>query len=566
MRQRMGLAAMACLLSQMAPRRWWLGGVVMAALTVVMGMALLGLSGWFIAATAIAGLVPATALVFDVFMPSAGIRLLAMGRTASRYGERLVTHEATLAVLAALREKLFLGWAQPDAAKQLELRPARLLQRLTADVDALDSLYLRLIVPVMAAAGAAVLAGVVLGVLSLWLGVGVFVWLCVAGGGLTWWLARRSHVPALQRAVALERLRAQSVDVVAGQTDLLMAGQLPAACAQLMQTDQRVAKADHVLNRLEAKAAVGFGVAGSLTLAAVLTVCGLLVQAGVFGAPGAALALLVALTAMEPFAALRRGALEAGRTRLAARRLGEKLTKTSIAKQSLHAPDLQANDAVVLEHVTVHHASSAVPALNDVSFQVLRGEKLAVIGASGAGKSTLLQVLAGEVQVTAGRVAALPSVWLTQRVALFQDTVRDNLRLAAMQADDTTLWAALEDAGLAADVRAMPQGLDTLLGEGGLGLSGGQARRLGLARLFLADQPCWLLDEPTEGLDASTARDVLERLMQRAASKTVIFCTHLQREASMADKLIHVMGGTVVSQAKKGAASFHAEVLGLRPD
>ncbi|MDO4592948.1 MAG: ABC transporter ATP-binding protein, partial [Comamonadaceae bacterium] len=162
MQHRIGLRTMARMLGRLAPRRWWLGGVIMATLTVVMGMALLGLSGWFIAATAIAGLLPATALVFDVFMPSAGIRLLAMGRTASRYGERLVTHEATLAVLAALREKLFVGWAQPGAARQLQLRPVRLLQRLTADVDALDSLYLRLIVPVVAAAGAALLAAVVL--------------------------------------------------------------------------------------------------------------------------------------------------------------------------------------------------------------------------------------------------------------------------------------------------------------------------------------------------------------------------------------------------------------------
>ena len=164
-------------LSATAPRRWWLGGAVMASLTVLMGMALLGLSGWFIAATALAGLVPATALVFDVFMPSAGIRLLAMGRTASRYGERVVTHEATLAVLAALREKLFVGWAQPDAARLLQLRPARLLQRLTSDVDALDSLYLRMIVPAVAACGAALLAGVVLGALHWWLGLAVLAWL-----------------------------------------------------------------------------------------------------------------------------------------------------------------------------------------------------------------------------------------------------------------------------------------------------------------------------------------------------------------------------------------------------
>ena len=564
-KQRMGLRQMSRLLAQMAPRRWWLGGMLMAALTVVMGMALLGLSGWFIAATAIAGLVPATALVFDVFMPSAGIRLLAMGRTASRYGERLVTHEATLAVLAALREKLFLGWAQPGAARQLQLRPARLLQRLTADVDALDSLYLRLIVPVAAAAGAVLLAGVVLGALTWWLGVAVLLGLCVAGGGLTWWLLRRSHVPALRRAVALERLRAQAVDVVAGQTELLMAGQLPKACDQLMQADARVAQTDHALNRLDAQAATGFGMAGALVLAAVLAMAGWLVQAGVMGAPGAALALLVALTAMEPFSALRRGALEAGRTRLAARRLGERLQAPVSDAPGCQQP-ADADMAVVLDQATVQHASSAVPALHQVSLQIPRGARLALVGPSGAGKSTLLELLAGELSATSGTVQALPSVWLTQRVALFQDSIRDNLRLAAPAADDAALWAALEDAGLAADVRAMPRGLDSMLGEGGLGLSGGQARRLGLARLFLSSQPCWLLDEPTEGLDAATARDVLQRLMHRAAGKTVVLCTHLQREALMADTVAYIEAGSVRGQAKREAAFWNEWVNRLRPD
>ena len=113
--------AMLVALAAMAPRHLWLGGMALASLTVLMGMALLGLSGWFIAATALAGLVPATALVFDVFMPSAGIRLLALGRTGARYGERLVTHDATLAVLAALRERLFRSWAPAGAAWQLRL-------------------------------------------------------------------------------------------------------------------------------------------------------------------------------------------------------------------------------------------------------------------------------------------------------------------------------------------------------------------------------------------------------------------------------------------------------------
>lgn len=566
MKPRMNLTTMVRLLSQLAPRRWWLGGVVMAMLTVVMGMALLGLSGWFIAATAIAGLAPATAIVFDVFMPSAGIRLLAMGRTASRYGERLVTHEATLAVIAALREKLFLAWAKPDAAKQLELRPARLLQRLTADVDALDSLYLRLIVPLLSAAGAAVLAGVVVGWLSWWMGGGIVIWLCVSGGGLTWWLARRSHVPALARAVALERLRAQAVDVVAGQTDLLMAGQLPEACARLMQLDQRVAKADHALNRLDAKAAMGFGIAGAVALAVVLAATGWMVQADMLGPAGAALALLVVLTSMEPFAALRRGALEAGRTRLAVRRLGDKLQAAPEESACTRMQPPPVGYAFVLEEATVQHASSSVPALKRVSLTVRQGEVIALTGPSGAGKSTVLEVLAGEHPLASGVVQALSSVWLTQRVALFQDSVRDNLRLAAPAADDGVLWSALEDAGLAADVRVMPRGLDTLLGEGGLGLSGGQARRLGLARLFLAEQPCWLLDEPTEGLDAATARDVLQRLMQKAQGKTVVLSTHLQREAFMADTVAYIVAGSVRRQEKKEQPFFDECVMRLRPD
>ena len=112
----------------------------------------------------------------------------------------------------------------------------------------------------------------------------------------------------------------------------------------------------------------------------------------------------------------------------------------------------------------------------------------------------------------------------------------------------------------------MPQGLDSSLGEGGLGLSGGQARRLGLARLLLAQQPAWLLDEPTEGLDAATARDVLQRLQARAEQHTVVLCTHLQREAALADRLIWLDGGVVQAEARRGEPAFAALIARLRPD
>lgn len=550
-------------LDAMAGRRRWLGGAVLAALTVLMGMALLGLSGWFITATALAGLVPGAALVFDVFMPSAGIRLLAVGRTGARYAERLATHDATLAVLAALREKLFLHWSGPRAARLLRLRPARLLQRITADVDALDSLYLRLLVPGVAALGAALLAGLAFGLMCWWLGLLALVWLLLAGWGIALWHGLRTRQAAVRQSLALEALRLQAVDLLAGQTELLMAGRLPAQVAGVLACDARAAVADERLFCAEARAAQAYGMAGALTLSAALLAMGWLVERQRIGVPVAALGILLALSAMEPFAALRRGAAQAGRTWLAMRRLGAAVVAEAGAPAAAAVPD--AGLAVQLDRVCVAHPGQAA-VLGPVDLHIRPGERVALIGASGAGKSSLLAAIAGELPAAAGRAAAWPCSSMTQRTELFQDSLRDNLRLAAAEADDAALWRALEAAGLARDVMAMPQGLDTALGEGGLGLSGGQARRLALARLLLQPARCWLLDEPTEGLDAATAGDVLRRLAQAARGCTLVLATHWQREARLADRVLWLEGGRIAGQALRGTPEFDKALGRLRPD
>lgn len=545
------------------PRPLLLGGLL-AAVTVLAGMALLGLSGWFITATALAGLHAATAFTFDVFMPSAGIRLLALGRTASRYGERLVTHDATFAVLASLRVHLFRGWARPDAARELLMRPARLLFRLTADIDALESLYLRLLVPAAAALGAALLAGVVLGFMHVGMGVALMLWLVLVGWGIAWVVARRARRPAVQRAHAIEALRARAVDLVAGQTDLVMAGRIDAQRQALMAADARLAKADLALNRLEAASGFAYGSAGTLTLVGVLLAAGLLASEGVIGAPAAALALLVALTATEPFAALRRGALDAGRTWLAVRRLAPRMEVEDEDAAAKREGD--ASLALQLKHVSAAHPGSRTQVLSDVSLTLHAGERVALVGAGGAGKSTLLAAIAAEITLQAGSVSAQPACLLTQRTELFQDSLRDNLRLADPAATDAQLWSVLQAAGLDADVRALSTGLDTRLGEGGLGLSGGQSRRLALARLLLRPVPLWLLDEPTEALDAAVAHDVLHRLAQHAGPRTLLIATHLRREAALADRLVCMRDGRIVADLRRGSDAFDAALRSLRPD
>lgn len=544
------------------PKRLALGAAL-AALTVLMGMALLGLSGWFITATALAGLNAASAIRFDVFMPSAGIRLLALGRTVSRYGERLVTHDATFGVLATLRERLFRGWAQPGAARQLLARPSRLLFRLTADIDALEAFYLRMLVPAGAALAAAMLAGVVLGAMNAWMGIVLALWLVAAGWGIAAVTAARARPAAVRRAQAMEALRARTVDLVAGQTELVMAGRIDAQRESLAAADRHLAEADMRLNRLEAGAGAAYGMAGTLTLVMVLLAMGWLAGEGAIGAPGAALALLVALTAMEPFAALRRGALEAGRAWLARRRLAPRMAMPE-ASMPAHAREDEA--ALRLQDVRATHAGSRVPALDGVSLSVAPGERIALVGASGAGKSTLLSVIAGDLAPERGQVHAQAHCLLTQRTELFQDSLRDNLRLADPAANDARLLAALWAAGLAQDVRAMKGGLDTRLGEGGLGLSGGQSRRLALARLLLRDVPVWLLDEPTEALDTATAHDVLQRLEAQAKGRVLLIATHLRREAALADRLICMRQGRIAADLARGTPAFDAVLRALRPD
>ena len=393
-------------------------GVGLAVITVAAGVGLLGLSGWFISATAIAGLQVVTALTFDVFMPSAGIRLLALGRTASRYGERLVTHDATLATLAALRERLFLGLGLTPSA-DFSYRPAQALQRLTADLDALESIFLRLFVPAVAALGAALLCGAAFGIIEPWFGTVFGLWLAMAGLSVPAVLALLARRAMVRRSLATDRLRAQAVDLVSGQTDLLMAGKMQAQRRLLSRADRRLARADKYLNRLDAGAGALQSVASSLTLTLALLGAGWLVDHGVIGIPGAALVVLMALGAMEPFAALRRGGLEAGRTWLASRRLSLPLSSTAalpsdnaaaeaalvpvdpVADSTLRSskehlsnsvwPLPTSSAALDVVDVVVRYPRAVSNALGPVSFQVAPAERVAVVGPADQGNPPLLQ-------------------------------------------------------------------------------------------------------------------------------------------------------------------------------
>ncbi|MFF5104827.1 thiol reductant ABC exporter subunit CydD [Streptomyces sp. NPDC000134] len=230
--------------------------------------------------------------------------------------------------------------------------------------------------------------------------------------------------------------------------------------------------------------------------------------------------------------------------------------------------------ALSFEGVTVRYPGRSADAVSDVSFTVEPGETVALVGPSGAGKSTLLDVLLGFVRPAEGRVriggADLTGLdparwhaqvaWVPQCPHLYAATIAENVRLARPDADDTAVRRALRDAGALAFVEELPQGLETVLGEDGAGLSAGQRQRLALARVFLADRPVLLLDEPTAALDGGTEAEIVAAVRRLARGRTVLLVVHRPALLEVADRVVKLAEPATPAPAPAGTPAPAATV------
>ncbi|NIY78083.1 thiol reductant ABC exporter subunit CydC [Celeribacter sp. HF31] len=520
-----------------------LRGLALSALVLIMGASLLGLSGWFIVAASAAGLI-GTGAVFDVFRPSAMVRFLAITRTATRYGERVLTHDATLRALAKLRVTLLAALSTRSHDRLIRLRGAQALNRIVADVDALDGVPLRLFLPLIAGGATQLLALAVLSWLVDWrVAVAIFGIFTLGGLGVVLWGVRRARVPSRRAESAAQAFRARFIDLVTTREDLALYGQLPDQVTDCRDAETRRQTAATTTDLRERQAGAALMVVSALAAAAALWIGGTLAASGEITPARAAIGFFTALALMETVAPLRRAVAEMGRMVGAARRVTAQ-TEMSDWPDALPWPE----GAQSLSFSSVTFArGTARPVLSDFNLTVTPGEWVALKGPSGVGKSTVLLLAAGALRPLSGKVSLndqsvtefLPgaTTLVGQRAALIQGTIAENLRLAAPEATDEALWSALAATALD-EVVVSKGGLDARLGPRGAGLSGGETRRLVLARAILRQPTVLLLDEPTEGLDTATSDRVLAGIRAALPEAAVLIAAHRAEEQGAADRIL----------------------------
>lgn len=497
-----------------------IGGAAGAAAA---GTLLLGLSGWFLAGAALAGAAGSVAVqAFNYLLPSAGLRGLAIARTVGRYGERLFSHRAALHALAELRPALFASLASAPGRQALELSSGEASARLVQDVEALETHFVRRPAPWTAAAAAAAAALVTLAA-SPWAAAAFLAGAAALAGAGPILTRRIAGTGGDDRLLAAGRLKERLAAYLPATAELRCFDLTPRATRALMAEDAALAEASLAQARAEGRLLLLEAAIGVATVAAVAA---LSADAGL---PLAALAVLATLAGLEGVSAPLRAAEHDEAQAAAVVRLDAMLGEARPPRAEPPAGRVLEIDGLPLKP----------------------GDRLAVTGPSGAGKTSLLEALLGLRDAPAGRIRvdghplegaqegwARPLfAYAPQDARLITGTVADNLRLAAPQADDAALWATLEDARLDDRVRRLDGGLTAWLGDGGEILSGGEQRRLALARALLRPAPWLLLDEPTEGLDRAMEAEIVERLAKRLArtGQGLILVSHRPAPLALCD-------------------------------
>ncbi|KGY08457.1 heme ABC transporter ATP-binding protein/permease CydC [Vibrio sinaloensis] len=547
-------------------KKHWFGlslGMLLAFLTIAASIGLLTLSGWFLSAAAVAGLTIARE-TFNYMLPGAFVRGFAMGRTAGRWGERVVSHNATFKLLTDLRVFFFSKLAPLIPGRVSNLRDADLLNRLVADIDAMDHVYLRLVSPMVVGlfgiAGLTALLcwfdrdlGVILGAILLTL---LLTWPV-----LFYKLGKRNGSELTQNKADL---RIATLDWLQGYSELTLFGAQERYRTAILDTQQRLLKNQLFNAHFAGLAQALLMLANGWTVVLMLW----LAADGVAGNtpdPMIALVVFATMASVELLMPIAGAFQHLGQTLTSARRLND--ITLSEPDVQFTQQDIEHSNEYSIEYkgITFHYPDSDVDVVSNINLSIPARQRVAVVGQTGSGKSTLLQLLnrywdvqKGEILIAGQPIKGWSESQLrqaisvvSQRVDILNGSLRDNLLMASPDCDDAELTAILAKVGL--EKLLTETGLDTWLGDGGRQLSGGEKRRIGIARALLHNAPILLLDEPTEGLDKQTEQQIMQLFESHFVDKTVLFITHRLVDLDKMDAICLIEQGEIVEYGSHDA-------------
>ncbi|MGI5368824.1 thiol reductant ABC exporter subunit CydD [Streptomyces iakyrus] len=510
--------------------------------------------------------------VSELGTPLMLLAAVAVGRALVGWLTELAAHRASAAVKSELRRRLLERSAELGPGWLSGQRTGSLVALATRGVDALDDYFSRylpqlglaVVVPVAVLARIVtedwVSAAIIVGTLPL-----IPVFMVLIGWATQSRMDRQWQL--------LSRLSGHFLDVVAGLPTLKVFGRAKAQAESIRRITGEYRRATMRTLRIAFISSFALELLATISVALVAVTIGMRL---VHGEMDLYIGLVILILAPEAYLPLRQVGAQyhaAAEGLSAAEEIFEVLETPVPASGSAAVPE----GALSFEGVTVRYPGRSADAVSDVTFSVEPGETVALIGPSGAGKSTLLSVLLGFVRPDEGRVRAggvdlagadleawrSRIAWVPQRPHLYAGTIAENVRLARPDAGDDAVRQALRDAGALEFVDALSEGVDTLLGEDGAGLSAGQRQRLALARAFLADRPVLLLDEPTAALDGATEAEVVTAVRRLAAGRTVLLVVHRPALLEVADRVVRL--AEPETSAAVTAASAVARGAGTRP-
>lgn len=522
-------------------------GLSLALLTLFTSVFLLSLSGWFLASTAVVGV--AGLYTFNYMLPAAGVRGAAITRTAARYMERLVDHNTTFKILAYLRTLAFRKILPLSANQLAQYQRADLLNRFIVDIDALDHLYLKLFSPIVTALLTIGIIFIVLSNINLpvALVITIILTLTLLVVPVIFYQAGKELGKNLAKQQSEYRLLL--INYLQGQAELTLFNAQSRYRHKLDELETNWLRNQQQQSTLMAlSSALVLLIAGFLTL----LVLWLITQYTL--SPLVALFVFVSLASAEILAPIPGAFIFLGQVLTSATRTTAIFNQTPdikfVSESESKKVDLS-SATLQFENINFSYPNQPFAVLTDFSLTVNQGEHIGLIGKTGCGKSTLLNLVNRAWEPTSGNIyfndtplnqldektlrqaiAMVPQV-----IAIFSDTLRQNLLIGNAQATEQQLIEVLKQVELEKLLNT-DQGLNLPIGQGGRSLSGGEIRRIGIARALLHNSPLILMDEPTESLDQQTEQQIIQLIKQTCKNKTLIMVTHRLTDNPLFDRVI----------------------------